>query len=121
MASSHKNKTNSPSNTMPPTVGAPAASMMFKLLLFEPLFPTSDLTDASHWKSTNGNVGVLISSDQIENLLGPSMIFEFQSLRFVEWLSTHLAANKSFESWGIHRTFLYSDVGIRLAGVVLRR
>jgi len=100
MASSHKNKTNSPSNTtVGAPIGSPAASMMFKLLLFEPLFPTSDLTVASHWKPTNGNVGVLISSDQIENLLGPSMISKFQSLRFVEWLSVYLAENKSFESW----------------------
>jgi len=112
---------------MPPTVGAPtaigspAASMMFKLLLFEPLFPTSNLTDANHWKSTNGNVGVLISSDQIENLLGPGMIFKFQSLSFVEWLSMYLSENKAFESWGIYRMFLYRDEGVAKAGVVLRR
>jgi hypothetical protein len=119
MASSHKGKTTS---TSPPAAAAAVqigsspqatttascnntgahAVTMFKLLLFEPLFPTSDLdlADASHWKSTNGNVGVLVASDQVENLLGPpSMISEFQSLRFIEWLSVHLAQSQSFESW----------------------
>jgi hypothetical protein len=101
MASSHRNKSNNPmpsSSTVGSLKGSPAAAAtMFKLLLFEPLFPALDLTDASHWKSTNGS-GVLVTSDHVENLLGPS-ISEFQSLRFVEWLSIHLAQSQSFESW----------------------
>ncbi|KAN0085308.1 hypothetical protein V8E54_001775 [Elaphomyces granulatus] len=141
MASSHRSKT---TGTSPPAVAAAAAVQvgsspqatttastinntgvtMFKLLLFEPLFPTSDLdlADASHWKATNGNMGILVASDQVENLLGlPSMISEFQSLRFIEWLSVHLAQSQSFESWGVHRMFLYLHEGVAKAGVVLKK